>query len=82
VIHEPTCTGTKRCTKCGETKPALAFPARPENSDGMHSWCRECCNADDARRRRRNQQFGARKTVRARVRHMAGSPNDVYGEDD
>lgn len=46
--HEPRCTGTKRCMKCGETKPALAFPVEKRNSDGLYSYCRDCHNVQVA----------------------------------
>jgi hypothetical protein len=38
----------KKCTACGELKPASEFHANPVAVDGKHSWCKEC----DARRRR------------------------------
>jgi len=36
---------SKRCTKCGETKPASAFRPRPALKSGLTSWCRKCTNA-------------------------------------
>lgn len=45
---------TKRCTKCGEEKPAntIYFAARKANRSGLSCWCRECYRrrAEDSRR--------------------------------
>ena len=43
--HEPTNTGQKTCSKCGETQSVLAFSGKKECVDGLKSWCRHCCNA-------------------------------------
>ena len=37
---------TKRCTKCGETKPAnTEYFSRRGNSGALDSWCKECRKA-------------------------------------
>lgn len=41
--HEPRNSGTKVCKKCGQEKHALGFSVDRDNRDGLHSWCRECC---------------------------------------
>lgn len=40
--HDPRLVGTKVCTRCGEDKPALAFPVDKKMRDGLKSECREC----------------------------------------
>lgn len=32
----------KRCTKCGETKPAAGFHRNRTRRDGLGLWCKEC----------------------------------------
>lgn len=37
---------TKRCTKCGETKPTSDFHKRRRSPDGLQCWCKACsCTA-------------------------------------
>lgn len=47
-------TPMKRCTQCGEEKPATAeyFQFQRNGKYGLHAWCRVCCNKDGERRRR------------------------------
>ena len=45
---------SKRCAKCGETKPVSEFRANRRMRDGVSSWCADCHNA--ARRRWRQEQ--------------------------
>lgn len=33
---------TKRCPKCGETKPTTAFGRSRSTKDGLHGWCTAC----------------------------------------
>lgn len=35
---------SKRCSRCGETKPVSDFPRNREKKDGLHSRCRVCAN--------------------------------------
>lgn len=42
IHHAAPCTGSKTCSKCGESKPVLAFGADPGHADGMRSDCRNC----------------------------------------
>lgn len=42
TLHEPTCTGVKTCSSCGEAKPVLAFATDKKMSDGVGNSCREC----------------------------------------
>lgn len=32
----------KICSKCGVGKDSICFTKRIKNSDGLHSWCKEC----------------------------------------
>jgi hypothetical protein len=43
-------TPTKRCAKCGSTKPHDAFPNRASSADGKYSYCKSCAQADNRRR--------------------------------
>lgn len=43
--HDPRMTGTKRCSRCGVSRPVLAFAANRKSADGLASWCRECDRA-------------------------------------
>jgi hypothetical protein len=36
---------TKRCPKCGETKPHDLFARNARHRDGLASWCKACTNA-------------------------------------
>ena len=36
---------TKRCPKCTETLPRLAFTRKKANHDGLAQWCRACSRA-------------------------------------
>lgn len=33
---------TKRCRKCGETRPVSEFYTEPRHRDGLFSWCKGC----------------------------------------
>lgn len=46
----------KPCRKCGTMKPIAEYY---ERSDGVSSWCRQCCigNATENRRRRKQQRL-------------------------
>jgi hypothetical protein len=59
---------TKPCTKCGETKPLLAFNANPSKGDGRHTYCRVCKRAADRARRLENT---AAMTEKGRARYAA-----------
>lgn len=50
---------TKRCSRCGETKPVGSFTADPTMADGFRSACREC-EARRWRERRRRTEGVAR----------------------
>lgn len=68
-IHEPTCgPGMKRCTKCGEVKPLIAFGVDKEKRDGLKNWCRQCACAHTALSKSRAIQHAnaaRKKTIRA-----------------
>ncbi len=53
-------TLTKRCTKCGETKPTECFSRRADRPIGLQSQCKACQNAyRDANRDRRAEIYSA-----------------------
>lgn len=41
---------SKRCSKCGETKPLSGFHAKATNPDGLQRWCKDCRNAAERKR--------------------------------
>jgi len=47
---------TKKCARCGETKPASEYTHNKENKDGLFSYCRSCVNAHARERRLRNKE--------------------------
>ena len=44
---------TKRCSKCGETKPLADFYKDKKATDGHQSWCKRCVSLDNAARARK-----------------------------
>lgn len=51
VTRTPVFVVKKRCTHCGETKPADDCGFRPTAATGLTSWCR-ACSAEKRRERR------------------------------
>lgn len=51
MTHSPQMTGTKTCTKCGEEKPVIFFPAQKGAADGLHPLCRLCACAESKKNR-------------------------------
>jgi len=41
----------KLCSKCGEQKPHTSFSTNGKAKDGLHSWCRDCVNAQRKEKR-------------------------------
>jgi len=39
---DPPTTGTKTCSKCGQTKHVLAFAVQKTAKDGLKNVCRDC----------------------------------------
>ena len=52
---------TKRCNKCGETKPVTAFHKNASKYDGLASYCAACKNA--AKRARKATPEGRAKSL-------------------
>lgn len=48
---------TRRCPKCGETKPLAEFSKNAGKKDGLGGWCRRCANkaSRETKARNRNQ---------------------------
>lgn len=40
---------TKRCPKCGETKPREMFYRKTSNKDGLQNYCKKCLDAYNKR---------------------------------
>lgn len=47
---------TKRCSKCGETKPLDCFRVKRRSEDGRQTYCKGCANILSAEWRRNNQE--------------------------
>lgn len=71
---------TKRCSKCGETRPISDFSPRPERPCGVRSSCKPCVRRATAEYRARNpekereyrannRQASRERTARYRARH-------------
>jgi 5-methylcytosine-specific restriction endonuclease McrA len=46
---------TKRCPKCGETKPVEDFGKNRSMADGLQGWCKSCVNAAAKPYRKKNR---------------------------
>lgn len=55
-------TETKRCTKCGETKPLDEFHNDRASADGRTAWCKSCNLATVAARRAKKVPAAPRPT--------------------
>jgi hypothetical protein len=53
--------GTKRCSRCRETKPASQFYSRRETKSGLTSACIECSRAHDKKRENTPNRKATRK---------------------
>jgi len=51
--HEPKCSGTKLCPRCGQAKHVLAFAADHCNPNGLQARCRDCRNSEAHKYRKR-----------------------------
>ncbi len=47
---------SKRCTKCGEVKPASEFGSDSKGRDGLFCWCRDCSRESGRRYREANRE--------------------------
>jgi hypothetical protein len=47
---------SKKCTRCGETKPRSAFHKDNRKKDGLFSYCRDCNKAANAARREKHRR--------------------------
>lgn len=53
----------KTCTKCGRTLEKTEFAKRAKSSDGLQSWCKDCC------RKANHETQEKRKRVLSQVEH-------------
>jgi hypothetical protein len=65
MFHEPKLTGTKVCTKCGQTKTVIHFSSAHDNLDGLANYCRDC----KAERDRHAQTPSQLAAFEKRIRH-------------
>jgi hypothetical protein len=61
----------KRCTKCGETKPAAEFHCNPRMRSGLSSWCRDCHLARVREWRAANPEYERRRNEKRRAAYPA-----------
>lgn len=47
---------TKKCKKCGETKPLSEFSSHKRTADGLDYWCKSCKTAEAARWQFKNRE--------------------------
>lgn len=59
---------TKKCTKCGEDKPASLFYKQTKSKDGLHSYCKPC---DKEKSRQRSMAPEKASALRERDRLLA-----------
>ena len=67
--------GTKRCSRCGKTKPVSEFCKNRRSKDGLHSYCKACkgaysrawAEANRERRRAQNREWSKAHLARRSV---------------
>jgi len=60
---------SKRCPRCGETKPRSEFYESPSAKDGCSSYCRPCNIEYSAQRQRENPEKAKKDLARYRAAH-------------
>lgn len=69
-------TDTKRCSKCGETKPLDEFGKDKKSPDGKNYWCKPCVNdRNRAKQTKKNQSSGTASPQRSG--QTTGGGNDT-----
>lgn len=63
--------GYKYCRWCGELKPLVEFFRQPRNTDGIASWCRDCCHQKYEERARKLGVEPKKIRVRDELKHCA-----------
>jgi peptide methionine sulfoxide reductase MsrB len=67
---------TKRCGKCGDTKPITDFSLNKGKGDGHHYWCKLCANEYN---RMRNQRVYTEAFIRAKnLKQLYGMSSEDY----
>jgi hypothetical protein len=62
-------SATKRCTRCGTSRPLDEFPAMKRMRDGRSSWCRPCAALANRRWRAENPDYVAQANASRRITH-------------
>ncbi len=60
---------TKRCTKCGESKPVTGFAKCASLPDGKQKWCKSCASAGQADWYKRNRESYLKKCADRKARN-------------
>lgn len=69
---------TKKCTKCGETKPTEQFYKNSASKDGLHPQCKTCIAARNRAYYEANRE--ERKAYREANREHIAASNSAYRE--
>lgn len=67
----------KACTKCGETKLLSEFGLRRRNLDGLNTWCKLCCRANNTASYWRNAEKRRERSRIYRSQHPGHSTAHV-----
>jgi hypothetical protein len=70
---------TKKCNKCGETKPVKDFCMVRRNADGLNTYCRACVFARYAKKRDIPNNTGA--IISNAINKTINSAGAVYTDD-
>lgn len=60
-VTEPSCAGTKTCSKCEKDLPVLCFATMRSAKDGLRPSCRECTREAERPRLRKLKAKAAKK---------------------
>lgn len=70
----------KECRRCDKIKPSNEFYARKSNSDGLYSYCKQCCRQDFRDRFQKNRETYLKKQLiyRTKRRHELNEKSKDY----
>lgn len=72
---------SKRCPRCGETKPLTDFGKNRQAKNDINCWCKECCRKEAERYRRTPtgiyNQINSRQKYYHKHNHPAAKPFEI-----
>jgi len=72
---------SKRCPRCGETKPLTRFGKNRQTKSNLNSWCKECCRKEAERYRHTPvgiyNQIKSRQIYYNKHNHPAAKPFEI-----